>query len=743
VKSNPKKKRHPYQDPALPIEKRVADLLGRMTLEEKIAQMGASHFNAIVKNCRLNTKKFKAIIRNLAIGAIHQFSWSDSEPQNTIDMNMAITNKVQEYLVENTRLGIPAIITGEGVHGHWAHNATVFPHAIAMSSSWNPGLLQRIAGAVARESRSAGVGQLFSPVLDLAREPRWGRVQETYGEDPYLTERMGVAFIKGVQGEGAGMDFEHCAATAKHYLAHGSPESGINISPVSVGPREVKQLYMKPFKAAVKEAGVLSVMPAYHEIDGIPMACHYEYLTNILKREWGFRGYTYSDWGAVLMLHNHHFVASSREEAGKMAVEAGVDMDAIMQCYGRKLFNLAKKGKVSARAIDEAARRILRVKFLLGLFENPYADIKKARKARNCAEHRRLARQAAQESIILLKNEGGLLPLKDGVKSIAVIGPNADKVQLGNYSGWNDNMVSPLQGIKNRAPKGTKVRHARGCGLWERNTKGFAEAVDIARRSDIAIVVVGESTVICTEGTDVNDLELAGVQLDLVKAVRETGTPTVVALVNGRHLAISWIAENVPAILETWFAGEEQGNAMADILWGDINPSGKLPVSLPRSTGHIPVFYNKKPSALGFYKQPGTLEKPGRDYALSSPAPLFDFGFGLSYTRFKYADLKVTPNKIHPAEKVMVSVKVRNAGKRAGAEVVQLYINDIYSSVETPARQLKGFEKVWLERGEERTIRFSLGPSDLALVNRSMDCVVERGEFAVMVGGLKTNFEVK
>lgn len=743
MKNNGKKKQYPYKDSSQPVARRVEDLLGRMTLEEKIAQTGASHFSAIVENYRLNTKKLKAIISNLAIGSVHPFSWSDDKPQLTIDLNMEITNKVQKYLLENTRLGIPAIITGEGVHGHWAHNATVFPHSIAMASSWNPGLLKRMAEAVVRECRAAGIGQVLSPVLDLAREPRWGRVQETYGEDPYLAERMGVAFIKGAQGEGSDIDCEHCAATAKHFLAHGSPESGINISPVSVGPREVKQLYMKPFAAAVKEAGVLSVMPAYHEIDGLPLACHREYLTKVLKHEWGFTGYTYSDWSSIKMIHDYHFIAPSFDEAGKMALEAGMDMDAIMGCYGRKLFKLAREGSVSVQTIDEAVRRILRVKFLLGLFENPYADIKKARKVRNCAEHRRLARQAAQESIILLKNEGGLLPLGDDVKSIAVIGPNADNVQLGDYSGWNSNLVSPLQGIKNRAPEGTEVRYARGCGLWERNTDGFVAAVDIARRSDIAIVVVGESAAICTEGNDVNDLELAGVQLDLVKAILETGTPTAVVLVNGRPLAIFWIAAHAPAILETWFAGEEQGNALADILWGDINPSGKLPVSLPRSTGHIPSFYNKKPSALGIYKKPGTPEKPGRDYVFSSPTPLFEFGFGLSYTRFEYANLKVTPDKIRPAGEVRVSVNVQNIGKRAGAEVVQLYINDVYSSVEIPVKQLKRFEKVWLKPGEERTVRFTLGPADLALVNRSMEWEVEPGEFEVMVGGLKSAFEVE
>lgn len=731
---------YPYRNPDLPVESRLEDLLNRMTLEEKVAQMGGSFLLDLLDDDHYCEDNLKQKIEDMEIGALHNFNYDD--PKLTMELQMETVNAVQRYLVEQTRLGIPAMITAEGVHGHWAHNATVFPHAIAMASTWNPELIRQMAEVVAREARATGVSQLFSPNLDLAREPRWGRVQETYGEDPYLVTQMGMAYIRGAQGSSRPCDGEHCATTVKHFVAHGSPESGINISPVSVGPREVEATFLRPFEVAVKEGGALCVMPAYHEIDGMPLACHRHYLTEVLKQRWGFQGYTYSDWGSVGMLHTHHRVAPSLSAAGKQALASGLDMEAPRSCWGKMLLHLANTGAISVDHIDDAVRRILRVKFLLGLFEHPYADMPKAVAVRNSNEHRAIARQAAQESIILLKNEDHLLPLDGAISSIAVIGPNADVAQLGNYSGWNDNLVTPLAGIQHRVAAGVSVVYARGCGLWESDTSGFAEAVDAARQCDVAVVVVGESTVLCTEGTDTNDLALAGVQLDLVKAVQATGTPTIVVLVNGRPLAIPWIAEHVPAILELWFGGEEQGNALADVLFGDVNPSGKLTVSLPRSTGHLPAFYNKKPSALGYYQQPGTFDKPGRDYALCSPTPLFAFGHGLSYTTFNYSHLGITPEVIDSSGEVTVSVTVTNTGQVRGAEVVQLYLTDVYSSVEIPVRQLRGFDKVWLNPGEERVIRFHLGADDMALVDWDMQRVVEPGEFTVSIGGLTGTFEV-
>lgn len=750
------------------VEQRVELLLAEMTLEEKVDQTGGSYFGDIVigdgdygadpnvggasskKNVaktnkyKFSPEKMQEVIDNLGTGVLQNYVYHSYEnPEDNIEGYINMVNEAQEYILNNTRLGIPALVTTEGVHGHWAPEATVFPHAISVASSWDTALIKKMGEIVAKEARAAGAAQLFSPVLELAREPRWSRMQETYGEDPYLVERMGVEYIKGVQGKEPLLGREHCAATAKHYVAHGSPEGGLNHGPVSVGSREMKQMFLRPFEAAVKEAGVLSVMPAYHEIDGVPLACHYEYLTKVLRHEWGFKGYTFSDWGSVEMLMTRHFVAGTLEETGKMALEAGMDVDAPVKSYGFKLVKMVKEGKVDVKYVDEAVRRVLRLKFILGLFENPYGDLQKTKKIRNCVEHKNFARKVAQESIILLKNEGNILPFGKDIKSIAVIGPNATEAQLGDYCVAHKNILSPLDGIKKRAPKGVKVEYAKGCDLWKKDDSGFAEAVALAEKSDVSVLFIGEAKEICNEGRDMHFVELAGVQEELVKKIVATGKPVVVVLVNGRSLAIPWIAENVPAILETWFAGEEQGNAIADILWGDVNPSGKLPVSLPRSTGHLPVFYNHKPSARGSYKKRGSPEKLGMDYLLSAAEPLFEFGYGLSYTTFKYSELKITPKKILPAGEVTVSVKVKNTGKREGAEVVQLYINDIYSSMETPIKQLRRFEKVWLKPNEERNVVFTLKPEDLAFVNLQMEWMVEPGEFEVMVGNLKKTFVVE
>lgn len=737
--------RFPYLNPEVPIEERLEDLLSRMTMEEKIAQTGMSNLDDWVQDYRLDPKKVEENTHKLAIGSVHQLHfytpegkpWFD-DPKRTIAALVQCVNELQKYLVEETRLGIPAIVTGEAVHGHMAGEATVYPHAIAMSSSWDPELLTRVADTVAGECRAAGISQILSPVFDLAREPRWGRVQETYGEDPYLAERMGVAYIKGLQGGGPPIDQEHCAATAKHFVGHGSPQSGVNIAPVAVGARETRTLFLPAFEAAVKEAKALCVMTAYHETDGVPLTASYEYLTQVLKHEWGFQGYVYSDWMAVRYLHEVHRVASSVALAGKMAIEAGVDMDAPMESYGRLLLKLVEEGKVAENVVEEAARRVLRVKFLLGLFENPYTQVGIAARVRNSPEHRALARQVAQESLILLKNDGALLPFAEGVKSIAVIGPNADQAQLGSYSGRNGCLVSPLQGIGARAGEQVTINYARGCGLSDSDRSGFDEAVAAARKSDVAVVVVGEGESICGEGIDTHDLELPGVQLDLVKAVHATGTPVVVVLVNGRQLAVEWIAQNVPVIIETWFPGEEGGNALADVLFGDVNPSGKLTVSMPRSTGHIPVFYNHKPS----FAATDHACTNRRGYIFSPPTPVFEFGHGLSYTTFEYSDLKLSPKKIGRGGKVKVSVTVTNTGGRAGAEVVQLYINDVYSSVETPVKLLRAFRKVWLDPQESRVVEFTLDPRDMQLLDVNMKWVVEPGDFEVMVGGLKCVFEV-
>jgi len=737
-KRNKRKKRYRlYLDSSQPVEKRVKDLLFRMTLEEKVGQLSANPLDNILDDGRFSVRKTKKIILSLGIGILHNIV-------KDYRLNLDLVQQVQRYLTEETRLGIPAIITGEGVHGHMMEGATIFPHGLALASTWNTDLVGKVSSVIAREARAVGVSQILSPVLDLSREPRWGRCQENYGEDPYLTSRMGVEYIKGLQGDGPDIDGEHCAATPKHFAAHGTPESGLNIAPAHTGIRELRTEYLPPFKAAICEAKAASIMNCYNEIDGVPCASSKKLLTDILRKEWGFKGYVYSDWQSISMLHSLHHTANNLEEAGKQALEAGLDLEApTPEAYGKKLFNLVKQGKVSVKIIDQAVSRILRLKFLLGLFENPYPDSGLAQTIRNCAEHQELALQTAREAIVLLKNEGKILPLFKTVSSIAVIGPNADKAQVGNYSVPKEGMVTVLQGIKDKVSAGTQVYYSQGCGIFELSTEGISEAVKTAQKADVVVLVLGESNQVCEEGADQSDLRLPGVQLDLVKAVCETGKPIIAVLYNGRPLDISYLVENIPVILEAWYPGEKGGIAIADILFGNYNPSGKLPVSLPRSIGHVPVYYNHKPNARGTYRKPGSPGNPGRDYVFALTTPLFEFGYGLSYTTFAYSGLRVSPAKISPSGRVKVSVEVANTGSRNGAEVVQVYVRDVVSSVTTPVKALKRFQKVNLRPGEKKRVQFTLFSSDLELLNQQMRVKVEPGVFEVMVNGLVKKFEVK
>jgi len=742
-----------YLDPKQPVETRVNDLLSRMTLDEKFRQINMVDIRIFIDDeGNFSEELADSFFNGMGIGVVQ-------DPRFEPEVNAKIVNQLQKYLKTKTRLGIPAIVVCESLHGFMSPKATIFPQAIGLASTWNTEMLKEIASAIAKECRVNGINQTLAPDLDLAREPRWGRVEETFGEDPYLCSSMGVAYIKGVQGENEFIDNDHIISTVKHYAAHGSPEGGINLSPVYAGERQLRELYLKPFEAAVKDAGALSVMPAYSELDGIPCSSSKMLLTKILRDEWNFKGYTFSDYGAISMLHTFHMTADSPEEAGRQALEAGMDLEA-PSTYGfnDKLMEFVRTGVVSEKTLDRAVSNILRVKFLAGLFDQEtYGDPELAKKITNCEAHRNLALRAAHESVVLLKNENGLLPLDKNIDSIAVIGPNADSIQLGDYSIIKNDTVTPLQGIRSRASTNTKIYYAKGCGLYEQSREGFAEAVEAARKSKVAVVVVGESSMLTSgvgwgfesgmvalsgEGYDRSDLDLPGVQQALVEEIVKTGVPTVVVLVNGRPLSISWIAEHVPAILEAWYPGEEGGNALADILFGQVNPSGKLPVSFPKTVGQSPVYYNHKPSARGYYHMPGSPEKPGRDYVFIDTKPLFEFGYGLSYTQFEYSDLKVSPEKIRTDEKVTVTVNVKNAGNREGKEVVQLYITDLVSSVTTPVKQLQGFEKVSIKPGETKKISFTLTAKNLSLIDGEMKEIVEPGYFEVTVGGLKERFEV-
>ena len=548
-----KRKCQLYLDPAKPVEDRVRNLLEQMTLKEKIRQMGYVTSPHLIQNGKFSSALAKKFFKGTGIGGIE-------DPRLGGRASAQFVNAVQDFVKNNTRLGIPALFCAETLHGHMSPGATIFPQAIGLASSWNSTLVKQISGIIARETRASGAAQALSPNLDLARDPRWGRVEETYGEDPCLVGQMGLAYIRGIQGTGPNVDLHHVIATVKHFAAHGSPQGGVNLAPVSVGQRELRDAYLPPFETAVRDGGALSVMPAYSDFDGAPCSTSKFLLRKILREEWKFRGYTFSDYEAVEMLHLNHRVADSFTEAGRQAVEAGMDMvTPTTSCFGERLLKLVQKGTVALSVIDQAVANILRVKFLAGLFENPFADVENADQIINTPKHRQVARRAAQESIILLKNKGNLLPLPRNIGAIAVIGPNSDIAELGGYCIPKADAITPLQGIRNVVSKKTRVYHTSGCGLHELSKDGFAEAVEAAGKADVAVVCVGESsmslggvgweiegqpkrTSLCGEGYDMTDLNLAGRQQELVETVVATGTPTVVVLIHGRPLSISWIA---------------------------------------------------------------------------------------------------------------------------------------------------------------------------------------------------------
>jgi beta-glucosidase len=734
------------------VEDRVAELLSRMDTEDKLRQMRMYSSRQLADGDRFSPPKARELFAGRGIGAVEYRDLPSSACA-------AFFNELQEFLGSETRLGIPALVTGETLHGIMIPGATVFPQAIALASTWDTSLVAEVASAAAREASAMGIVQALAPDLDLARDPRWGRVEETYGEDPYLCTRLGVSYIRALQGTGPGVDGSHVVSTPKHFAAHGSPEGGVNLAPVACGERQLRELYLLPFRAAIREAGALSIMPAYSELDGIPCSASRHLLTDILRGEWGFQGYTFSDYGAVAMLHNFHRTASGPAQAGRQALEAGMDLEApVAECYGEELARLVATGAVNMGLIDAAVTRILRVKLLAGLFDGRTADPAAAARIVSSAGHRALARRVACESIVLLKNDGGVLPFPRGIGSLAVIGPNADLAQLGDYAADKAGAVSPLEGIRRAAGRETTVSYARGCGLHDHDRSGIAEAVRIARGADAVVLCLGEASMtnfgvgwgdaagraaLCGEGFDRDDIGLPGVQEELAHAVLATGVPVVALLVNGRPLTVGSVAGGARALLEAWYPGEEGGNAIADILFGAANPSGRLPISFPKTVGQVPVFYNHKPSARGYYKRPGSPEKPGRDYVFNDTRPLYPFGHGLSYTTFEYSDLRVSPGAITPAGCAAVSVRVRNTGARAGKEVVALYLRDLVSSVSTPVKALKGFAKVDLAPGEEREVTFGIGTAELCLVDSEMREVVEPGEFELAVGGLTALLTVR
>ena len=739
----------PYRNPALPVEQRVADLISRMTLEEKIAQLEGAWENRQFHpdpQTMFIDERGNFLPERAAVLLKHGLGQMSRPSENRGPREMAeFTNTVQKWIKDNTRLGIPVLFHEECLHGHAAIKGTSYPQAIALASTWDPALIQDVFTNVAAEVRARGAQQCLAPVLDLAREPRWGRTEETYGEDPYLVSHIGVAAIRGFQGVGPFIDGSHVTATAKHFAVHGQPEGGTNVAPGNYSERVVREYFLKPFEAAVKEGHVQNVMASYNEIDGIPSHSNKHLLDDVLRQEWGFNGLLVSDYFGIAELIKIHHIAASNDVAAKIALESGVDVELpFADAYGT-LIEQIKEGKISERFVDRALARVLRLKFLTGLFDNPFVDPAKAEAITNSPEHQQLALKAAHESIILLKNENNLLPLdKSKYKRIAVIGPNAADVHLGGYSGKPGRGVSLLQGIKDKVGSSAEVLYAEGCKITEtlpdwdtdkvvlgdpaQNAKRIPQAVAVAKKADIVILALGGNEQTSREAWapnhqgDRDSLDLLGNQDDLVKAIFATGKPVVVFLQHGRPNSINYIAEHVPAILEGWYLGQEGGTAMADVIFGDYNPGAKLPITVPRSAGQLPDYYYQKPSAK-------------REYLGSTTQPLYPFGWGLSYTTFKYSDVKVSPASIGPQGQVKVTVNITNTGKLAGDEVAQLYIRDEVSSVTRPIKELRGFRRLTLNAGETKAVEFTLGPEELSFFNREMQRVVEPGTFKLMVGG--------
>ncbi|MFB9108640.1 glycoside hydrolase family 3 N-terminal domain-containing protein [Flavobacterium gyeonganense] len=858
-------KKYLYQDAKAPVEDRVKDLLSRMTLEEKVRQMDMYRGDFFKEKEDFAKGKSADKIGKLGIGAIH-----DLYPRSA-----KMINDLQTNVIKGNRWGIPALIMCEMLHGYLDEGSTAFPMNIGLGATWDTSVLDKVGKVIGMEARAHGVHFGFGPNLDLGREPRWGRVAETFGEDAFLNSEIGLAFIKGLQGDDLKSD-RSIIAEPKHFAVHGIPQAGGNSSPILVGERSAREDHLPSFEKAFRKGGALGTMCAYSELDGIPCAANHWLLTDVLRKEWGFKGLVVSDLGAIKYIQTTHKVADSPKESIREAVSAGVDMqfyDFSNEFWQNTIIELVNEKKLTQENIDRAAGAVLRLKFLLGLFENPFTDKNLIKERFHTKENQAVALEAAQKSMILLKNENNILPLKKDLKNIAVIGPNANASRLGGYSPKNSVGMTVFEGVQQLVGKTANVIYEEGVPLiikgqaipskylfisdgsqnglkgeyfnnrnlegtpaltridsqlefdwpwapgdgvnvddfsirwtgyiqsdksfdgwlglssddgirmwvddqlvidnwtkgatnivttpknieagkkykvriemweggwgarahlrWNLEKVNMQPAIEAAKKADVAIVVLGESNELVEENRDVADLNLHGMQQELIEAIQKTGTPVVCVLLNGRPLSTNWIADNIPAIIEGWFPGENGGRAVADVLFGDYNPAGRLPITVPKSVGQLPIYYNQKPSAI-------------HRYLAESENPLFNFGFGLSYTKFEYSNLTLSSTEIKKDGELKVSVDVKNVGNFDGDEVVQLYINDVYSSVTTPEKTLKGFKRLNIKKGETKTVEFTLTPDELSLWNREMKRVVEPGNFEVMVGGnsielQKLNFTV-
>jgi beta-glucosidase len=749
-----------FRNPELSVQERVDDLLERMTLDEKVAQIGSVWVFELLEGEDLSFERARALLRN-GLGQITRVSGASNLGAEGA---ARMANSIQRFLLEETRLGIPAIIHEEICSGLMAREATVFPQAIGVASTWDADLAGAMADVVRRQMRAVGAHQGLSPVLDICRDPRWGRLEETFGEDPHLVARMGVAFVRGLQGS----DLDHgVVATAKHFVGYGASEGGLNWAPAHIPPREMHDVYLHPFEAVVKTAGLRSVMNGYHELDGTPCGAHRGLLTGLLRETWGFEGTVVSDYFAVRQLENYHHLAVDGSHAAAIALEAGIDVELPgTDCYGGPLLEAIRSGAVDQGLLDIAVRRVLRSKFELGLFDRPFVELETVRLAFDNPLHRELAATTARKSMVLLTNNG-ILPLEKN-RSVAVIGPNAHDARnlFGGYTyvahvesllemHSRDNVFSipvpevldldaTLDGIETvfeamRNRFGDNVVYARGCDVGGSSRDGFGEAVALAAESDVAVLVMGDKSGLtddCTsgEGRDRASLDLPGVQEELVRAVLATGTPVVLVIVGGRPAGSAWVHENCAAVLMAWLPGAEGAVAIADVLTGSANPGGKLPVTYPRSVGQLPIYYGHKVS--------GGRSHWKVDYVDSPSSPLYPFGHGLSYTTFSLSNLSIGPDQVTGQDSVTITARLTNTGTRQGDEVVQLYVRDPLATLTRPVLELKGFARVELAPGESKLLTFELPAGQVGFHDSTLRYVVEPGTIDVLVGTSSENLAV-
>jgi beta-glucosidase len=762
---------HPiYLDSSRSLEERVNDLLSRMTIEEKVAQLGSQYPSAIIESGDISIEKMKRLFRN-GIGQISRIGGT----LNITPVQCAkMVNKIQKFLKENTRLGIPAIIHEECLSGYCGRGGTIFPQMIGVASTWDPDLVKAMTDRIRLQMRAVGAHQGLSPVLDIARDPRWGRTEETFGEDPYLTSRMGLSYVKGLQSDSLQTGV---IATGKHFVGYSFSQGGRNWAPAFIPKRELLEVFTKPFEVVIVKGNIGSIMNAYHEIDGIPCGISHELLTDLLRNKLQFNGIVVSDYLTIEIACKLHRIASKSTDAAILAIKAGLDVELPRSSgYGSGFIRAIKKGKVSEQLIDRSVGRVLALKFRLGLFENLFIDENPdhINMIFSEPETRKLAKEIALKSIILLKNENNILPLKKDLNTIAIIGPNADSVRnlLGDYTfvsqfensvfdttGVKDiddqteflyklimenedkdkftreiyDIKSIVDSIKQKVSKSTKVFYTKGCEITGNNKDDFVEAVKIAEKSERVILVVGGKsglTIDCTSGEarDRSRLTLPGVQEELIREIYFTGVPIILVLVNGRPLSITWEKDHIPAIIEAWLPGEMGADAIADILFGDYNPGGKLPISIPRSVGQIPLFHNCKPT--------GNFSVWTWNYVEENTTPLFPFGFGLSFTEFEYSNLFIDKKEVEIHDKVNISFDVKNTGTLRGDEVVQLYLHDRESTITRPVEELVGFKRITLDPQEKVKINFTISMKQFGFYNESMDFVVEPGNIDVYIGSI-------